>query len=87
MVNEQRFGTGGKGVPAGYKLTEMEMIPEDWVVSTILNLTTNIIDYRGRTPKNWNGLGGWGYLTLSAANVKKGYIDLSTECYFGSEEL
>ncbi|HCQ7314550.1 TPA: restriction endonuclease subunit S, partial [Escherichia coli] len=66
----------------------MEMIPEDWVVSTILNLTTNIIDYRGRTPKK---LGmDWGdgdIVALSAANVKKGYIDLSTECYFGSEEL
>ncbi|EFA6994905.1 restriction endonuclease subunit S [Escherichia coli] len=88
MVNEQRSGTVGKGVPAGYKLTEMEMIPEDWVVSTILNLTTNIIDYRGRTPKK---LGmDWGdgdIVALSAANVKKGYIDLSTECYFGSEEL
>lgn len=61
MVNEQRSGTVGKGVPAGYKLTEMEMIPEDWVVSTILNLTTNIIDYRGRTPKklgmDWGGMG------------------------------
>nr|EKW5425879.1 restriction endonuclease subunit S [Escherichia coli] len=46
----------------------MEMIPEDWVVSTILNLTTNIIDYRGRTPKK---LGmDWGdgdIVALSAA--------------------
>lgn len=30
MVNEQRSGTAGKDVPAGYKLTEVGVIPEDW---------------------------------------------------------
>lgn len=88
MVNEQRSGTVGKGVPAGYKLTEMEMIPEDWVVSTILNLTTNIIDYRGRTPKKLGMDWGDGDIVCRLLlEKKKGYIDLSTECYFGSEEL
>lgn len=30
MVNEQRSSTAGKDVPAGYKLTEVGVIPEDW---------------------------------------------------------
>lgn len=30
MVNEQQSGTAGKDVPAGYKLTEVGVIPEDW---------------------------------------------------------
>lgn len=88
MVSEQQSATAGKSAPAGFKMTEVGVIPEDWDVSTILNLTTNIIDYRGRTPKklgmDW---GNGGIVALSAGNVKKGYIDLSSECYFGSEEL
>lgn len=30
MVNDQQSGTAGKGVPAGFKLTEVGIIPEDW---------------------------------------------------------
>lgn len=30
MMNEQRSSTAGKDVPAGYKLTEVGVIPEDW---------------------------------------------------------
>ena len=30
MVNEQPSSTAGKDVPAGYKLTEVGVIPEDW---------------------------------------------------------
>lgn len=30
MVNEQQLSTAGKDVPAGYKLTEVGVIPEDW---------------------------------------------------------
>lgn len=32
MVNEQQSGTAGKGVPAGFKMTEVGVIPEDWKV-------------------------------------------------------
>ncbi|MGT4622258.1 restriction endonuclease subunit S [Edwardsiella ictaluri] len=87
MVDKQQSGAAGKGVPAGFKLTEVGIIPEDWDVSTILNLTTNIIDYRGRTPKKLGMDWGGDIVALSAGNVKKGYIDLSSECYFGSKEL
>ncbi|WJV38371.1 restriction endonuclease subunit S [Raoultella terrigena] len=30
MVSEQRSSTSGKGVPAGFKLTEVGVIPQDW---------------------------------------------------------
>ncbi|MBI0333430.1 restriction endonuclease subunit S [Escherichia coli] len=48
MVNEQRSGTAGKGVPAGYKLTEVGVIPEDWVVISIDDCTTKVGS--GKTP-------------------------------------
>ncbi|EOO5918233.1 restriction endonuclease subunit S [Escherichia coli] len=48
MVNEQRSGTAGKDVPAGYKLTEVGVIPEDWVVISIDDCTTKVGS--GKTP-------------------------------------
>ena len=30
MMSEQQSGTAGKGLPAGFKLTEVGVIPEDW---------------------------------------------------------
>lgn len=76
------------GSVKGYKKSEVGDIPEDWHTSTILDIVTNIIDYRGRTPKklgmDW---GNGNIVALSAGNVKKGYIDFSSECYFGSEDL
>ncbi|MGE6383764.1 restriction endonuclease subunit S [Shewanella baltica] len=72
----------------GTKPSELGEIPEDWDVISIANLTRNIIDYRGRTPKklglDW---GGGDIVALSAGNVKKGYIDFEEGCYLGSEEL
>ncbi|SDD13549.1 type I restriction enzyme, S subunit [Algoriphagus faecimaris] len=60
----------------------------EWRKISIGNLTRNIIDYRGVTPRK---LGmDWGdgeIVALSAGNVKKGFIDYSSECYFGSESL
>lgn len=72
----------------GYKQSELGEIPEDWEVNSIANITSNIIDYRGVTPRKlgmeW---GGGDIVALSAGNVKKGYIDLESECYLGSEQL
>lgn len=72
----------------GFKQTEVGLIPTDWDVTSIAELTKNIIDYRGRTPKKL-GLewGGGDIVALSAGNVKKGFIDFRAECYLGSEEL
>ena len=82
------FANHPDGTPKGYKQTELGEIPEDWEVVAISELSRNIIDYRGRTPKklgmDW---GGGNIVALSAGNVKKGYIDFNAECYLGSIEL
>jgi type I restriction enzyme S subunit len=73
---------------SGHKRTETGIIPEDWRILSIMELSTNIIDYRGRTPKKLGMEWGNGDIpALSARNVKKGYIDLEEETYYGSESL
>ena len=88
MAEQMMQEAAGKAIPAGYQQTEVGVIPEDWSTPTINEITNNIIDYRGRTPKKlgmeW---GGGNILALSAGNVKKGFIDYRAECYFGSDEL
>jgi type I restriction enzyme S subunit len=75
-------------VKPGYKLTEMSVIPEDWETRTVLSLSRQIMDYRGRTPKKLGMEWGQGEIpALSAANVKMGFIDLSQESYVCSEAL
>lgn len=39
MVSEQQSGTAGKGVPAGFKLTEVGVIPEDWTIEALSAIT------------------------------------------------
>lgn len=83
-----QFAQRPDGTPKGYKTSELGQIPEDWITPTLKGITSNIIDYRGRTPRKL-GL-EWGdgnILALSAGNVKKGFIDYKAECYFGSDEL
>jgi type I restriction enzyme, S subunit len=65
------------------------LCPKDgWVEGEIRSIVVLIIDYRGRTPKKlgmeW---GGGDIRTLSAGNVKMGWIDLEADTYFGSEQL
>ncbi|EPJ3934392.1 restriction endonuclease subunit S [Klebsiella sp. R19] len=83
-----QFAKHPDGTLKDYKSSELGLIPEDWKATTIKELTKNIIDYRGRTPKklgmDW---GGGNILALSAGNVKKGFIDFQSENYFGSYEL
>jgi type I restriction enzyme S subunit len=71
-----------------FKQTEAGVIPIDWDTDTMLGVSRQIMDYRGRTPKklgmDW---GGGDIPALSAANVKMGFIDFEEECYFGSEAL
>ena len=75
-------------VPAGYKQTEVGVIPDKWVTQTIAQASRKIQDYRGRTPKklgmDW---GGGDIPALSAGNVKMGFIDFDEECYLASETL
>ncbi|MGL6509446.1 restriction endonuclease subunit S [Aeromonas hydrophila] len=83
-----QFALRPNGTPKGYKSSELGQLPEDWITPTLKDITSNIIDYRGRTPRKL-GLewGGGNILALSAGNVKKGFIDYEAECYFGSDEL
>ncbi|MCY9837154.1 restriction endonuclease subunit S [Aeromonas media] len=83
-----QFALRPDGTTKGYKTSELGQIPEDWITPTLKDITSNIIDYRGRTPRKL-GLewGGGNILALSAGNVKKGFIDYEAECYFGSDEL
>lgn len=72
----------------GYKQTEVGVIPQDWHVENMLDISSQIMDYRGRTPKKLGMAWGGGEIpALSAGNVKRGYIDFSAECYLASSEL
>ncbi|MCA9642921.1 MAG: restriction endonuclease subunit S, partial [Myxococcales bacterium] len=75
-------------VKPGYKQTEVGVIPRDWEPDTMLRISRQIMDYRGRTPKKLGMEWGGGDIpALSARNVKKGFVDFGEECYFGSDEL
>lgn len=75
-------------VKPGYKQTEVGVIPEGWETPTVLGVSRQIIDYRGRTPKKLGmSWGGGDIPALSAGNVRMGFVDFSEECYFGSESL
>ena len=75
-------------VKPDFKQTEVGVIPEDWGTPTVLGVSRQIIDYRGRTPlKLGMDWGGGDIPALSAGNVRMGFIDFSEECYFGSEAL
>lgn len=60
----------------------------EWVEIFFSDLLDDIIDFRGRTPlklgMNW---GNGDIVSLSANNVKNGYIDYKAECNLGSENL
>lgn len=60
----------------------------EWKKTRFNQLLTSVADFRGRTPKKI-GL-EWGdgnIVSLSANNVKNGYIDLCAECNLGSNKL
>ena len=55
--------------------SELGLIPEGWEVKTINDITLEIIDYRGKTPKKLGS--DWsesGILAISAKNVKQGKL-------------
>ncbi|CRY54708.1 restriction modification enzyme [Yersinia intermedia] len=76
MVSEQQSGTAGKGVPVGFKLTEVGVIPEDWEVKTIGQLNPFIT----------SGSRGWadfyvdyGDLFVRITNMSRNSIYLDTK--------
>jgi len=60
----------------------------EWGMKPFGDLLDDIIDFRGRTPVKLGMQWGGGKITsLSANNVKNGFIDYAAECNLGSEEL
>ncbi len=61
--------------PSGFEVSDIGPIPRGWKVLPIEDVTSLIIDHRGKTPKKLNST--WaanGIPALSAKNIKAGYI-------------
>lgn len=66
----------------------MSAEPSSWATTTILDASSKIMDYRGRTPKKLGMEWGGGSIpAISARNVRMGRIDFSEEYYVGSDAL
>lgn len=59
----------------------------EWKNDKLYDLLDKIIDFRGRTPLKLGMDWGGNIQSLSALNVKMGYIDFSLDTHLGSEEL
>lgn len=60
-------------VPAGYKQTDVGVIPEDWEVRTIAELCTKIQDGTHFSPS----VGGNDFLYVTSKNIGFGFLDVS----------
>ncbi|WP_409438954.1 restriction endonuclease subunit S [Psychromonas sp. GE-S-Ul-11] len=66
----------------------MSNLATDWDIVPFQNVVDKVIDFRGRTPlKIGMDWGNGEILSLSANNVKRGYIDKEKEAHLGSIEL
>jgi type I restriction enzyme S subunit len=61
-------------VMAGYKQTEVGVIPEDWAVINASEACLKIQDGTHFSPR----IGGNDYLYITSKNIRSGYLDLST---------
>lgn len=60
----------------------------EWKVVGFYDLLESVLDFRGRTPvKLGMSWGNGDIISLSANNVKNGYIDFAAECNLGSIDL
>ncbi|ENV05255.1 hypothetical protein F967_02004 [Acinetobacter sp. CIP 102637] len=60
----------------------------EWEKIKFLDLMVDLWDYRGKTPKKLGMDWGDGEIqSLSALNIKKGFIDFDADCHLGSEKL
>ncbi len=63
-----------------YKNSPLGLIPEDWEVKR-LNEVTDYVDYRGKTPQKKDS----GILLVTSRNIKQGYIDYDISKEYISE--
>ncbi|HHT5675130.1 TPA: restriction endonuclease subunit S [Raoultella ornithinolytica] len=83
---QKLFPAEGETVPE-LRFSEFLNDPE-WKLYNFCNLIEQVIDFRGRTPlKLGMEWGNGNIISLSANNVKNGYIDYNAECNLGSEDL
>ncbi|MEC5344240.1 restriction endonuclease subunit S [Brenneria populi] len=86
MSSEMKIKTKNGNVPE-LRFPEFNNAPE-WKSCGFYELLNEIIDFRGRTPlKLGMEWGGGNIISLSANNVKNGYIDYTAECNLGSQSL
>ena len=68
--------------------SDLGLIPEGWEVYKLGNITTEIIDYRGKTPKklgsDWSDSG---VMAISAKNIKQGRLVSLEKSKFVDEQL
>lgn len=69
-------------VRAGYKQTEVGVIPEDWEVKSGLEVFIKIQDGTHFSPKISNG----NYLYLTSKNIKDGYLNLKDICFIDKKQ-
>ena len=68
--------------------SELGLIPQGWGIKRLSDIVSEIIDYRGKTPRKLGG--SWsesGIMALSAMNVKQGRLVRLEKAKFVSEEL
>lgn len=68
--------------------SDLGLIPEGWEVEKLGNITTEIIDYRGKTPKKLGS--DWsesGVMAISAKNIKQGRLINLEKSKFVDEQL
>ncbi|MEF9889819.1 restriction endonuclease subunit S [Citrobacter sp.] len=82
MMGNQSKMQGEKAIPAGYKLTEVGVIPGDWEVASLQDISSKITDGTHDTPKPARE----GIPFLTAIHVKDGRIDFDS-CYFLPEKI
>jgi type I restriction enzyme, S subunit len=67
-------------IPVGYKQTDVGVIPNDWVVKSLIE-TCNYVDYRGRTPPKSDR----GRVLVTSRNIREGRIDYERSKEYISE--
>lgn len=83
---QQLFPREGETRPR-LRFPEFRDAPE-WESLRFFDLIDDVLDFRGRTPtKLGMTWGGGDIISLSANNVKNGFIDYGAECNLASEEL
>lgn len=81
LTKDGKLRPSYKEAPELYKESELGMIPKEWEVDSIENLTT-YFDYRGKTPIKIES----GIQLVTAKNIKDGFIDYNISKEFIAKE-